>query len=416
MVTRETAERRGHPLEDLGVPDDPRVAKMLGAIWALLVFNTVGTNGSLLIPIPRSVAQLLTMGAVGVAFVLALVINPRMKIRPSAYLLLLSLLLVGSVASSIRMESGAGSLFRCARFGCFIVTLWLISPWMRDAIRFVRQHIRVLLVLLATVAFGLVIAPGRAMPETNDGRLTGVLWPLTPPQVGQYAAIVVGLAVLLWLNKLTDGRSVLLAGVPSIGILLLTHTRTATLGLLVGLVLAGLSMLLTNARARRGFGWFVMIGGIGAVALGPLLQAWFLRGQDKENFADLTGRAKVWNNLLDAPRTWFEDLFGTGLSNKSFDGLPIDNSWYAVFHEQGYLGVVIVALFLVTLLLVAVSRPPSPARACAIFLIVYCITASWTEAGLGDASPYLLHLMIAGGLLSADTANRVDHPQRTMTI
>lgn len=409
-------ERRGRPLEDLGVPDNARVSKMLGAIWALLVFNTLGTNGALLLPIPRSVAQMLTMGAVGVAFVLALVINPRLRIRPSAYLLMLTVLLVGSIASSIRMEQGGGSLFRCARFGCFIATLWLISPWMNDTMRFVRQHIRVLLVLLVTVGVGLVIAPGRAMPEANDGRLTGVLWPLTPPQVGQYAAIVAGLAVLLWLNKLTDGRSVLVVAVPSLGLLLLTHTRTATLGLIVGLLVAGLSMLLTNARARKVFSWFVMIGGVAAVALGPLLQAWFLRGQDAENFTNLTGRAKVWHNLLETPRTWFENLFGTGLSNKSFDGLPIDNSWYAVFHEQGYLGVVIVALYLVTLLLVAVSRPPSPARACAIFLIVYCMTASWTEAGLGDASPYLLHLAIAAGLLSTNAAQRVEYPQRTSSI
>lgn len=407
---------RGRPLENLGVPDNPRVAKMLGAIWALLVFNTLGTNGALLLPIPRPVAQMLTMGAVGVAFVLALVINPRLKFRPGAYLLLLSVLLIGSIASSIRMESGTGSLFRCARFGCFIATLWLISPWMDGTMRFVRQHIRVLLVLLVTVAVGLVIAPGRALPALNDGRLTGVLWPLTPPQVGQYAAIVAGLALLLWLSKLTDGRSALVVTVPSIGLLLLTHTRTATLGLLVGLLVAGLSMMLTNARARKVFGWGVVIAGLIAVVAGPLLQTWFLRGQDAQNFTNLTGRAKVWHNLLETPRTWFENLFGTGLSNKSFDGLPIDNSWYAVFHEQGFLGVVIVALFLITLLLVAISRAPSPARACAIFLIVYCMTASWTEAGLGDASPYLLNLAIAAGLLSTNAANRVEYPQRTSSI
>jgi len=48
---------------------------------------------------------------------------------------------------------------------------------------------------------------------------------------------------------------------------------------------------------------------------------------------------------------------------------------------------------------VAVLRPPSLARACAIFLITYCISASYTEAGLGDASPYLLHLAVAASLL-----------------
>jgi len=40
----------------------------------------------------------------------------------------------------------------------------------------------------------------------------------------------------------------------------------------------------------------------------------------------------------------------------------------------------------------AALRPPSPARACAVFLVVYCAVASYTEVGLGDASPYLLCL------------------------
>jgi hypothetical protein len=50
---------------------------------------------------------------------------------------------------------------------------------------------------------------------------------------------------------------------------------------------------------------------------------------------------------------------------------------------------------------VALLRPPSLQRACAIFLISYCAIASYTEAGLGDASPYLLHLALAAALLAA---------------
>ncbi|MEU2861676.1 O-antigen ligase domain-containing protein, partial [Streptomyces mirabilis] len=49
----------------------------------------------------------------------------------------------------------------------------------------------------------------------------------------------------------------------------------------------------------------------------------------------------------------------------------------------------------------ALLRPPSLQRACAIFLISYCAIASYTEAGLGDASPYLLHLALAASLLAA---------------
>jgi len=128
------------------------------------------------------------------------------------------------------------------------------------------------------------------------------------------------------------------------------------------------------------------------------------RGQDAENFANLTGRQKVWDALLDAQRSTIEELFGIGLTNKSFNGLPIDSSWLTVYHEQGYVGVVLVGLFILTLLFVAALRPPSVERACAVFLIVYCLMASYTEAGLGDASPYLLYLTLAAALLSLASA------------
>jgi O-antigen ligase len=227
------------------------------------------------------------------------------------------------------------------------------------------------------------------------------LWPLTPPQIGQYAAVITGLTVLLVLGRRTDRTSAAVVIVPSLVLLALTHTRTATLGLLIGLALAIGSLVLTSAAARRFFAWAVLCAAVAAVAFGSALQAWFLRGQSQENFTSLTGRAKVWDALLAAPRTTSEHLFGAGLGDKSFGGLPIDNSWLAVYHEQGMTGVVLVAAIVVVLGGVALLRPPSLSRACAIFLISYCAIASYTEAGLGDASPYLLHLAVAASLLAA---------------
>lgn len=212
--------------------------------------------------------------------------------------------------------------------------------------------------------------------------------------------MIIGLAVLLALGGRTDRRSAAVVIVPALVLLALTHTRTATLGLLVGLVLAIGSLFLTSAAARRFFTWAVVGAAVVAVGFGSALQAWFLRGQSQENFSSLTGRAKVWDALLAAPRTPAEYVFGAGLGDKSFGGLPIDNSWLAVFQEQGMTGVVLVAAVIVVLGVVALLRPPSLSRACAIFLISYCALASYTEAGLGDASPYLLHLAVAASLLA----------------
>ncbi|MFG2560139.1 O-antigen ligase domain-containing protein [Streptomyces sp. NPDC048496] len=379
--------------------------KIVGTVWGLLILNTLGSAGAkTIIPLPRSLIQMVTMGSLVAAFSLVLAVNLRLRIRASAFVFLLTLLLVLSVISSANLESGFGALFRCARLALFVGTLWLLSRWWDGGLTFLRHHIRMYFAVLGSVAAGLVISPGAAMPETYGGRLVGALWPLTPPQIGQYAAVIIGLTVLLVLGRRTDKASAAVVIVPSLVLLALTHTRTATLGLLVGLALAIGSLVLTSAAARRFFAWAVLVSAVAAVGFASALQAWFLRGQSQEYFTSLTGRAKVWDALLTAPRTTSEYLFGAGLGDKSFGGLPIDNSWLAVYNEQGMTGVALVAAIIIVLGGVALLRPPSLSRACAIFLISYCAIASYTEAGLGDASPYLLHLAVAASLLAAPAA------------
>ncbi|MEV5144844.1 O-antigen ligase domain-containing protein [Streptomyces sp. NPDC052727] len=379
--------------------------KAVGIVWLLLGLNTLGSAGAkTIVPLPRSLIQLVTMGSLVVAFALALVLNVRLRIRPSAFVFLLTLLLVPSVISSVHLESGFGALFRCTRLALFVSTLWLVSRWWDGSVTFVRHHIRMYFAVLVSVAAGLAISPGAAMPDLYGGRLVGALWPLTPPQIGQYTAVITGLTVLLLLGRQVDKAGAAVVMVPSLVLLALTHTRTATVGLLVGLVLAIGSLVLTSAAARRFFTWAVLCATVAAVGFASALQAWFLRGQSKENFSSLTGRAKVWDALLAAPRTTAEQFFGVGLGDKSFGGLPIDNSWLAVYNEQGLIGVALVAAVILVLGGVALLRPPSLPRACAIFLISYVAISSYTEAGLGDASPYLLHLALAASLLATPAA------------
>lgn len=386
--------------------EEPGVTpKSVGIAWALLGLNTLGSAGAkTVVTIPRSLIQMATMGALVAAFTLALALNLRLRIRPSAFVFLLTLLLVPSLIASVRLEVGFGALFRCGRLAVFVATLWLLSRWWDGSLTFVRYHVRWYFAVLVLVAAGLAVSPGTAMPEYYGGRLVGALWPLTPPQIGQYSAVVIGLTVLLALGRRITWVSAMVIIVPSFVLLAMTHTRTATLGLIIGLVLAIGSLVLTSAAARRFFAWAVLCASVAAVAFSSALRSWFLRGQSQENFSNLTGRAKVWDALLGAPRTTGEKIFGTGLGDKSFDGLPIDNSWLAVYDEQGLMGVAIVAAMILVIGGVALLRPPSLPRACAIFLISYCGLSSYTEVGLGDASAYLLHLALAASLLVAPAA------------
>ena len=130
-----------------------------------------------------------------------------------------------------------------------------------------------------------------------------------------------------------------------------------------------------------------------------MITTWLERGQSSEGLNNLTGRTKVWGPLLAAPRDKFQEIFGFGLSNVSFHGLPIDSNWLASYQELGLFGVAVCATILLFMLVMAYFRPRGVERALALFLITYCLIASFTEVGFTDVSPYLLDLFVAASLL-----------------
>jgi hypothetical protein len=138
-----------------------------------------------------------------------------------------------------------------------------------------------------------------------------------------------------------------------------------------------------------------------ATFFAPLIINWLWRGQTMEEAVQLTGRTKVWSAVFAMQRPWLEELFGSGLSNKSFNGLAIDSNWVAVYLEQGWFGIFVDAALLLVLILLAVTHRRGIRRAVALFLITYCLVSSISETGLGDASPFLLDLVVAASLLAA---------------
>jgi hypothetical protein len=147
---------------------------------------------------------------------------------------------------------------------------------------------------------------------------------------------------------------------------------------------------------------FIGIGGLAAISImtlsGPLL-SWLARGEGTTELTDLTGRTEVWAPLLAFPRNKFQEIFGFGLSNSSFNGNPIDSNWLAAYQEEGFFGVAICAIILVFMMILAYFQPRSLQRALALFLITYCLVASFTEVGFIDVSNYLLDLTLAASLL-----------------
>ncbi len=370
-------------------------------VWAALFLNVLAFSGlPTLIPIPVTVGQLLTQGALILAFLFALLANPRGIIRPSLFLILLSVLAIVALMASIHNEFYLGSTFRACRLIGFVTVLWLLTPWWgRPDFPLLRAHITCLRIVIGTVLVGAVVAPGAAF--SYEGRLSGALWPIPPTQVAHYAAVLLGCTVVLWFGGAVRGRTALLTLIVAGAALLGAHTRTALIAMTVSLLVAGASMFLGQARVRRTSALLAVLAVIVATFFAPLIVSWLSRGQSVEEASNLTGRTKVWTEILALERTWLQEIFGSGLSNKSFNGLPIDSNWLAVYLDQGWFGLIIDAALLLTLIFLAVTQRRGLRRALALFLVSYCIVASITETGLGDASPYLLELVVAASLVAA---------------
>jgi O-antigen ligase len=370
-------------------------------VWAALFVNVLAFSGlPTVFPIPTTVGQLMTQGSLILAFLLALMANRAGVMRPNLFLVLLSLLAVVALMVSIHNEFIFGSTFRACRLIGFIAVLWLLTPWWgRSDLALLRSHIWCLRTVVGTVLVGAVLAPGAAF--SFEGRLSGALWPVPPTQVAHYAAVLLGCTVVLWLGGALRGRTALLTLAITAAALIGAHTRTALIAMIVGLVVGAASMFVGHARVRRASAALGVIAVIGVSLFSPLLVDWFWRGQSAEEAAQLTGRTKVWTEILGLQRSSMGQAFGSGLSNKSFNGLSIDNNWLAVYLDQGWFGIALVALLLLVLIFLAVMHRRGVRRAAALFLITYCLVASITETGLGDASPYLLDLVAAASLLAA---------------
>lgn len=377
--------------------------------WGLLILNVLTfyrvtwTGMPLIVPIPSLIGKGITQSSLPAALLLALSVNRRQIIRPNVFLCLVSLLVVEALITSLQAEH-FGTIYRTFRLAGFVVTLWMLTPWWgRRDMLLVRTHLRVMSIVLGSVLAGLLISPGSAL---SGGRLAGALWPTPPPQVAEFAAVSLGLVVVLWLSGLTRGRITLLTVAAAGFVLLETHTRTALIALAAGILVAGLSLFTANARVRKAFAIGGVAVSIGAITLSAVVTTWLARGQGTQQLTELTGRTNVWSGVLSTPRNWFQVIFGFGLSNKAFNGLPIDSNWLSSYFDLGLLGVIICATILIFLLVAAYFQPRGAPRALALFLVTYCLVSSFTETGFGDASTYLLELTLAASLLVPSAANK----------
>jgi len=369
----------------------------VGVAWGLLYFNTLTFfPHTSFIPIPGTIGKAIAQAALPAALLVALSVNPKVIVRPNVFLCLVSLLVVGAVLPMLQPQS-FGIVYRTFRMAGFVAGLWLLTPWWgRRDLLLVRCYLVSLWVALGSVLLGLLVSPHRARA---NGRLGGALWPIQPTQVAHYAAVGVGVVIVLWFCGYIRGRTTLILAVVGGAILLLTHTRTALAALIASLLIAGLSLVVAKPRVRKLFATVGAVATVGVLSFSAAITTWLARGQSAQGLNNLTGRTEVWGPLLAFPRDKFQEIFGFGISNASFNGFPIDSNWLSSYEQLGLFGVVICVIILIFLLVTAYFQPRGVRRALALFLIAYCLVASFTEDGFTDVSPYLLDITLAASLL-----------------
>jgi hypothetical protein len=400
-LTTLTTRYRGRS-PDLAAAYERKVRRRVSLVWGLLFLNALGFSGSAL-HIPGIVGKLITQGALPIALILALSVNRRVVLRPNVFLCLVTLLPLETIITALQPQY-LGTVYRTFRLAEFVTVLWLLTPWWgRRDLLLIRAHLATLSVILGSVLLGLLLFPGTALTQ---GRLSGSIWVIPATQVAHYSAVSIGIMVVLWLCGQASGRTTLIVTVVAGVMLVMTHTRTALIGMIAGILVAGLSLIVAKARVRKLFAVGGLITAVVIMTLSGFLTTWLARGEGTKELTNLTGRTKVWGPLLAFPRDRFQEIFGFGLSNGSFNGLPIDSNWLSSYQEQGLIGVSVCAAVLIFLLMTAYFQPRGVQRALALFLVTYCLIASFTEDGFTDATPYMLELALVASMIVASRARR----------
>lgn len=350
---------------------------------------------------------------------LLMVLPPRAGLRIPPPLALYLLYGTYVVISSAVQPDALQSMFRGARLvtGLFVpVLLWSV----------VRGRFRLMVYgtgaayagLALTVLAGVVLAPGLAWQEGRpfqSARLIGAFLPMMAPRVGEIGAVLAGLTVLLWAQR----KIGLLVLVPAVAVgtalIVFSHTRTAALALLLGLLVA-FGVTLASPGGRRGMG---LVGGSLCLALPflPGIIEWALRDQDSQQIQKLSGRTTVWEFILSQPYDPQVFWLGHGIGNKKIllrrgegdiNVMAIDNSWLDSFWEAGALGTALVAIAVLAALVYALKTPGYAARTFAGFLMTYVLVASVNESGLCDFSSMTLLVLVSVLISAVDRADKRD--------
>ena len=321
-----------------------------------------------------------------------------------------------SVIGGILNADGLSSFILAGRVALLAFGLVLITvshPW-QDVISALSSA------MLLLAAFGAVTGLGSL---AATGRLYGGVPPLNANAI--FLLVSVPLVLLFWKTVHGDASRLEAASiVPLLGVIWLTGSRT---GLAV-LVLVLSMLVIVTPRVRPP----VVAGAVVAAAamvfvtvLTPYVAAFAGRG----TLADVTtlnSRTVAWSAAADYADTLTQQLVGSGLALKQIPVTALyrneqilDSSWVSALIQVGYIGTLVLVLFVLSTLLRA-FRLPRPERLLFGSLTLLVTLQGVLESGLFDTAPafivFFTATMIAHRVVRPPSARAPSAAASTVTV
>lgn len=235
--------------------------------------------------------------------------------------------------------------------------------------------------------------------EFVDGRLAGTVPPLNPNSLAAVSGVGLVISWSMWLSERLSSRSAAIIAASCVLALVLSQSRTSLLACAVALAFA-----FAFGRARRS----ASVLGIAALAVSGIALVGSLTRTDMNPFpesrfewdATFTGRTQGWDIVANLNRPWTLALFGSGLSVKYVadpsvygGSRPIDGTWFSVFLEAGWIGVVLIAVVVALVIFGAIHKKWVSFR---LPLLVFLLIHSVFESTLNDVTlPLVVFLGLA---------------------
>lgn len=341
-----------------------------------------------------------TVVAVAIALLTPRLPGAWARMRAAPVIWLGSYLLISIIGGVVNAEGVPAFVLACrlALLAFALVLITVTHPW-QSVVSAMSSA------MLVLALFGAVTGAG-TLAET--GRLYGGIPPLNANAI--FLLVSVPLIVLSWKALLGTATVLEMASlIPLLGVIWLTGSRTGLGVLMVALAL--LVVLTPRVRPPVVGGVIVAATGLLLVSiLTPYVAAFVGRGTFAD-IATLNSRTVAWKSASDYADTLAQQLFGSGLALKQIpvralyrDEQILDSSWVSALLQVGYIGTVVLLLFVVSTLLRA-FRLPGPERLLIAALALLVTLQGVLESGLFDTAPAFIVFFTA-----AMFAHRVEDP------